>query len=121
PETASIVVGESHHGWNDGAWMAARGQRNLVHEPVHVYEVHLGSWARVPEEGNRMLSYREIAPRLAAHVKKMGFTHVELLPVAEHPFYGSWGYQITGYYAPTARYGTPQDLMVMVDILHQNG
>ena len=70
-----------------------------------IYEVHLGSWARVPEEGNRSLSYREIAPRLAAHVKSLGFTHVELLPVMEHPFYGSWGYQVTGYYAPTSRYG----------------
>jgi 1,4-alpha-glucan branching enzyme len=121
PETASIVVGDSRHGWQDEAWMAAREHRHPVHEPVHIYEVHLGSWARVPEEGGRPLSYREIAPRLAAHVKRLGFTHVELLPLAEHPFYGSWGYQITGYFAPTSRYGSPDDLKFLVDTLHQAG
>jgi 1,4-alpha-glucan branching enzyme len=121
PETASIVVADSRHGWQDEAWMAARERRHLVHEPVHIYEVHLGSWARVPEDGDRPLSYREIAPRLAAHVKRLGFTHVELLPLAEHPFYGSWGYQITGYYAPTSRYGSPDDLRFLIDTLHQAG
>ena len=90
-------------------------------EPMRIYEVHLGSWARVPEDGNRSLSYREIAPRLAEHVKALGFTHVELLPVMEHPFYGSWGYQVTGYYAPTSRYGTPDDFRFLVDTLHQAG
>jgi 1,4-alpha-glucan branching enzyme len=121
PDTASIVVPDSKYGWRDDAWMSARPHRDLVHEPVHVYEVHLGSWARVPEEGNRPLSYREIAPRLAEHVKRLGFTHVELLPVAEHPFYGSWGYQVTGYYAPTSRYGNTDDFRFLVDTLHQHG
>ncbi len=121
PETASIVVREGTYRWKDDAWMALRPRRDLEREPVHIYEVHLGSWARVPEEGNRSLSYREIAPKLARHVKRMGFTHVELLPVAEHPFYGSWGYQITGYYAPTSRYGTPDDFRFLVDTLHQAG
>jgi 1,4-alpha-glucan branching enzyme len=121
PATASIVVPGSRHDWRDDAWMSARGERHLVHEPVHIYEVHLGSWARVPEEENRVLGYREIAPRLAEHVKRLGFTHVELLPVMEHPFYGSWGYQVTGYYAPTSRYGSPDDLRFLVDTLHQAG
>ena len=88
----------------------ARATRDLVREPMRIYEVHLGSWARVPEEGDRSLSYREIAPRLAEHVKQLGFTHVELLPVMEHPFYGSWGYQVTGYFAPTSRYGIARRL-----------
>jgi 1,4-alpha-glucan branching enzyme len=86
---------------------------------MSIYEVHLGSWQR--EEDGRFLNYRDIAVRLASHCRTMGFTHVELMPVAEHPFYGSWGYQVTGYFAPTARYGTPQDLMVLVDTLHQHG
>ena len=85
-----------------------------------IYEMHLGSWRRVPEEGNRPLTYRELAPRLAEHVTRLGFTHVEFLPVMEHPFYGSWGYQTTGYFAPTSRYGTPQDLMYLIDYLHQH-
>ena len=93
----------------------------MLHEPVLIYEVHLGSWARVPEEGNRPLSYREIAPRLAEHVTRLGFTHVEMLPVMEHPFYGSWGYQVSGYFAPTSRYGTPDDFRFLVDTLHQHG
>ena len=121
PETGAIVVGNARHGWRDDAWMTARATRNLVHEAVHVYEVHLGSWARVPEEGNRFLTYREIAPRLAEHVKRLGFTHVELMPVMEHPFYGSWGYQVTGYFAPTSRYGNPDDFRFFVDTLHQAG
>jgi 1,4-alpha-glucan branching enzyme len=121
PDTASIVVPEGTYQWRDDGWMTARPHRNLVHEPVNIYEVHLGSWARVPEDGNRPLSYREIAPRLAEHVTKLGFTHVELLPVAEHPFYGSWGYQVTGYYAPTSRYGSPDDFRFLVDTLHQAG
>ncbi len=121
PETASIVVAEDRYHWGDGAWMSARAHRDLEREPVHIYEVHLGSWARVPEDNNRSLSYREIAPKLADHARRMGFTHVELLPVSEHPFYGSWGYQITGYYAPTSRYGSPDDLRFLVDTLHQAG
>jgi 1,4-alpha-glucan branching enzyme len=121
PETAAIVVSGGTYPWRDETWMTARPKRNYVQEPVHIYEVHLGSWARVPEAGNRMLSYREIAPRLAEHVKRLGFTHVELLPVMEHPFYGSWGYQVTGYYAPTSRYGDPDDFRFFVDTLHQAG
>ncbi len=121
PDTASIVVAEDRYRWRDEPWMTARAQTSLVNKPVLIYEVHLGSWARVPEEGDRPLSYREIAPRLAAHVTRLGFTHVELLPVAEHPFYGSWGYQITGYFAPTSRYGEPDDLRFLIDTLHQAG
>ena len=86
-----------------------------------VYEVHLGSWKRQPDEGNRSLTYREIAPQLAEYARDMGFSHVELLPVMEHPFYGSWGYQTIGYFAPTSRYGTPQDFMYLIDCLHRSG
>ena len=121
PKTASIVVRERTYPWSDETWMTARPRRHAPHEPILIYEVHLGSWARVPEEGNRPLSYREIAPRLAAHVKSLGFTHVELLPVMEHPFYGSWGYQVTGYFAPSSRYGSPDDFRFFVDTLHQAG
>ena len=121
PDTASIVVSSAAYAWNDDAWMTARPTRHLVNEAVHVYEVHLGSWARVPEQGNRCLSYREIAPRLAEHVKRLGFTHIELMPVMEHPFYGSWGYQVTGYFAPTSRYGSPEDFRFFVDTMHRHG
>ena len=120
PRTASIVW-DLDYAWNDGGWMAERAQRQTLEAPVSIYEVHLGSWARVPEEGGRSLGYRELAPKLAAYVKEAGFTHVELMPVMEHPFYGSWGYQCTGYFAPTSRYGTPQDLMALIDTLHQQG
>ena len=119
PATSSIVVREDTHSWLDDDWMTTRIHRDEAREPVHIYEVHLGSWMRIPEEGNRSLSYREIAPRLAEHVKRLGFTHVELLPVMEHPFYGSWGYQVTGYFAPTSRYGSPDDLRFLIDTLHQ--
>ena len=118
PGTASQVW-ELSHEWGDRDWMAHRGQRQSHHAPISIYEVHLGSWQR--EENGRFLNYRDIARRLATHCHNMGFTHVELLPITEHPFYGSWGYQTTGYFAPTARYGTPQDLMMLVDTLHQNG
>ncbi len=121
PETASIVVNETGYRWRDGTWMTARAHHDAVREPMHIYEVHPGSWARVVEEGGRSLSYREFAPRLAEHVKSLGFTHVELLPVMEHPFYGSWGYQITGYFAPSSRYGAPDDLRFLIDTLHQAG
>ena len=120
PGTASRVFRSSYQ-WGDEGWMNARGSRDLYHEPVAIYEAHLGSWARVPEEWNRPLTYREIAPRLAEHMKRLRFTHVQLLPVAEHPFAGSWGYQVTGYYAPTARYGGPDDFRAFVDTLHQHG
>jgi 1,4-alpha-glucan branching enzyme len=109
------------YSWTDSEWMAKRRAINALDAPISVYEVHLGSWRRVPEEGNRSLNYREMAPQLTTYVKKMGFTHVELLPVMEHPFYGSWGYQTTGYFAPTSRYGTPQDFMFLIDVLHQAG
>lgn len=120
PKTASIVWDLGYE-WKDDEWTKKRKTINALNAPMSVYEVHLGSWRRVPEEGNRFLSYRELAHYLADYVKEMGFTHVEFLPVMEHPFYGSWGYQITGYFAPTSRYGTPQDFMYLVDHLHQNG
>ncbi len=119
PRTASIVW-NLDYAWNDQEWMAGRRARNALNAPMAIYEVHLGSWRRKPEEGHRFLTYRELAPELAAYVKTMGFTHVEFLPVMEHPFYGSWGYQTVGYFAPTSRYGTPQDFMFLVDYLHQN-
>ncbi len=119
PKTASIVWDFDYH-WKDQAWMEKRRTHNSLDAPISIYEVHLGSWRRMPEEGNRPLSYRELAPLLTDYVKQMGFTHVEFLPIMEHPFYGSWGYQITGYFAPTSRYGTPQDFMYLVDYLHQN-
>ncbi len=119
PRTASIVW-DLDYEWRDQEWMAKRRRHNALDSPISIYEVHLGSWQRVPEEGNRFLTYREIAPRLANYVREMGFTHVEFLPVTEHPFYGSWGYQTTGYFAPTSRYGTPQDFMYLVDYLHQH-
>ena len=120
PKTASIVW-EPEYAWGDGEWMSRRGELQRLDRPMAIYEVHLGSWRRVPEEGNRPLTYREMAPLLAEHVRRLGFTHVEFLPVAEHPFYGSWGYQATGFFAPTSRYGTPQDFMALVDTLHQHG
>jgi len=120
PRTASVVW-DLEYQWSDNEWMRKRRERNSLHSPIAIYEVHLGSWMRVPEEQNRPLTYREIAPRLAEYVQRLGFTHVEFLPVMEHPFYGSWGYQTTGYFAPTARYGTPQDFMYLVDYLHQHG
>ena len=120
PHTGSVVAG-LEYAWGDGEWMAGRHARNALQAPMSIYEVHLGSWRRVPEEGNRSLGYREIAPLLADYCVAQGFTHVEFLPLMEHPFYGSWGYQTTGYFAATSRYGTPQDLMFLVDTLHQRG
>ncbi len=120
PRQASIVW-DLAYDWHDQAWMAGRGGANGRSSPWSVYEMHLGSWMRIPEDNNRSLSYRELAPRLAEYVQRLGFTHVELMPIMEHPFYGSWGYQVTGYFAPTSRYGTPQDFMYLVDHLHQNG
>jgi 1,4-alpha-glucan branching enzyme len=120
PKTASVVW-DLDYTWGDQAWMEKRHERNAGASPISIYEMHLGSWRRDPGERGRLLGYREIAPRLADHVNQMGFTHVELLPIMEHPFYGSWGYQITVYFAPTSRYGTPQDFMYLVDHLHQRG
>ncbi len=118
PSTASVVA-DLDHRWGDDAWMAARN-RDLA-APMSIYEVHLGSWGRHVTKGRRFPRYDELADPLADHMLAHGFTHVELLPVMEHPFYGSWGYQTTGYFAPTARYGSPRDLMTMVDRLHQRG
>src|SRR5438067_7485255 len=120
PRTASVVW-DLEYQWHDREWMERRSQRDSLQSPISVYEVHLGSWMRVPEEDNRPLTYRETAPRLAEYAQRMNFTHVELLPIMEHPFYGSWGYQTTGYFAPTSRYGSPQDFMHLVDVLHQHG
>ncbi|WP_225784194.1 1,4-alpha-glucan branching protein GlgB [Xenophilus sp. Marseille-Q4582] len=117
PATASRIWAGTHT-WADDAWMRARATRNALDAPMAIYEVHAGSWQR---ENGEFLGYRELAHRLAHYVKDLGFTHVELMPVTEHPFYGSWGYQTTGYFAPTARYGNPEDLMYFVDHLHQQG
>src|SRR5437870_621044 len=120
PKTGSLVW-DLDYKWADGEWMARRRGHNALDAPLSIYEAHLGSWRRVPEEGNRSLSYREMARQLVEYVGQTGFTHVEFLPITEHPFYGSWGYQTTGYFAPTSRYGTPQDFMYLIDCLHQNG
>ncbi|MES2309811.1 MAG: 1,4-alpha-glucan branching protein GlgB [Verrucomicrobiota bacterium] len=120
PPKSASVVWDLEYAWNDREWMQFRYERQHQNAPISIYEVHLGSWKKVAEDGNRSLSYREIAPALAAYVKQLGYTHVELMPIMEHPFYGSWGYQITGYFAPTSRFGTPQDFMAFVDIMHQN-
>jgi 1,4-alpha-glucan branching enzyme len=118
PFTGSKVWDLSYE-WDDAEWMTNRGERNKANAPMSVYEVHLGSWMRYPD-GNFM-TYRDLAPKLAEYVNELGFTHVEFLPITEHPFYGSWGYQTTGYFAPTSRFGTPQDFMYLVDTLHQHG
>lgn len=121
PNTASIVCNTDRYNWGDAEWLAARQHKDLHQAPVSIYEVHLGSWRRKCEEGNRFLTYRELAHELVDYVREMGFTHIELLPVAEHPLDISWGYQVTGYFAPTSRYGTPDDFMYFVDHCHQNG
>ena len=118
PKTASKVW-ELDYEWGDGSWMGERAGRNALEAPISVYEVHIGSWRR--GEGGRHLTYLELAEQLPEYVAGHGFTHVEFLPVMEHPFYGSWGYQVTGYYAPTSRYGTPQDFMTLVDACHRAG
>jgi 1,4-alpha-glucan branching enzyme len=120
PRTASVVW-DLDYRWNDSVWLQNRHRVNSLSSPYAIYEVHLGSWRRVPEEDKRPLSYRELAESLPEYVRDMGYTHVEFLPVMEHPFYGSWGYQTLGYFAPTSRYGTPQDFMALVDALHQAG
>ncbi len=121
PETASVVWDLGGYAWNDGAWMAGRRHQNALDAPMAIYELHLGSWRRAPDEGNRWLTYRELADALAEYTRDMGYTHVQLLPISEHPFDGSWGYQPAGYFAPTSRFGTPQDFMYLVDTLHQAG
>lgn len=119
PRTASKVNFLSRHQWGDGEWMEKRKQSDHLGEPISIYEVHLGSWARIPEENNRWLTYHELAERIVPYVLERGFTHIELLPVMEHPFDASWGYQVTGYFAPTSRYGSPEDFMHFVDYCHQ--
>jgi 1,4-alpha-glucan branching enzyme len=121
PQTASRVWNLDEYRWHDRAWMSSRARKNSLSAPLSIYEVHLGSWKRVPEEGNRWLTYRELAHQLADYVYDAGFTHIEFLPVMEHPFDGSWGYQTIGYFAPTSRFGTPADFMYLVDHLHQRG
>jgi len=121
PQTAAIVFDIDQYQWQDSAWMQARTNFDWLHAPISIYEVHLGSWMRVPDEGNRWLTYRELAPKLAAYAKEMGYTHVELLPITEHPLDASWGYQALGYFAPTSRFGTPTDFMWFVDYCHQQG
>jgi 1,4-alpha-glucan branching enzyme len=121
PRTASVVWGLGEHDWRDGEWMEERRQRDLRRSPLAVYEVHLGSWMRGAADGDRWLSYRELAERLVPHLKEHGFNYVELLPVSEHAYDPSWGYQVTGYFAPTCRFGTPEDFRYFVDFCHQNG
>jgi 1,4-alpha-glucan branching enzyme len=120
PKTASVVWDLAYE-WGDEEWMRLRHRRNALDAPYAVYEVHLGSWMRSPDNPREVLGFRDLAPKLADYAKRLGFTHVELMPIMEHPFYGSWGYQCTGYFAPSSRYGTPQDFMHFVDVLHQAG
>ncbi len=120
PKTGSVVW-DLDYSWTDAEWMKTRAAVNALDAPMSAYEIHLGSWRRVFEDGNRSLTYREMAEYLPPYLSDMGYTHVEMLPVTEHPFYGSWGYQTTGYFAPTSRYGTPQDFMYLVDKLHEAG
>ena len=119
--TASLIYDLERYAWNDGEWMEARRKKNWPQSPISIYEVHLGSWHRKTEEGNRQLSYLELADTLLPYVLEMGYTHIELLPVAEHPFEGSWGYQVTNYYAPTSRFGPPDDFRHFVGKCHQAG
>ncbi len=121
PPGNASVVWDLGYQWIDESWMSTRRAANSLDAPISIYEVHLGSWRRVPEQGGRSLSYVELADQLVPYVKEMGFTHVEFMPVMEHPFFGSWGYQITGFFAPTSRYGNPQEFMYLVDRFHQNG
>ena len=119
PKTASIVW-DSQYTWQDEKWMKSRRSRNALDAPISIYEMHLGSWKRVPDEGNRSWSYRELAAVLPQYLQDLNFTHVEFLPIMDHPFFGSWGYQTTGYFAPSGNFGTPQDLMYLIDELHRH-
>jgi 1,4-alpha-glucan branching enzyme len=121
PPANASVVHRPKHEWGDAEWLARRAEGDALREPMSIYEVHLGSWRRNPLEGNRPLSYLELADELADYVQDLGFTHIELMPIMEHPFAGSWGYQVTGYYAPTSRFGNPDDFRTFVDRMHQNG
>jgi 1,4-alpha-glucan branching enzyme len=122
PPLSASVVCRTDYTWEDGEWMSGRArQRAWLHAPMAVYEVHLGSWQRAADEGGRYLTYRELANRLVPYVREMGYTHIELLPVMEHPFSGSWGYQVIGFFAPTSRFGPPRDFKYFVDVCHRNG
>ena len=121
PKSASIVYDIDKYTWNDAKWLSEREHHNALDAPISMYEVHLGSWMRVPEDGNRYLTYRELAKKLAEYVKEMGYTHVQLMPVTEYPLDASWGYQTIGYFAPTSRFGKPEEFMYFVDYMHQNG
>lgn len=121
PETASVLYAPNRYKWKDARWLTKQKKTNHEAAPMNVYEVHLGSWMRVPEEDYRFLTYEELADRLVTYVKEMGYNYIELMPIEEHPFDGSWGYQVTGYYAPTSRYGTPDEFKHFVDTCHQNG
>jgi 1,4-alpha-glucan branching enzyme len=122
PQTASFVYDASRYEWRDDEWMRTRAElASWLDRPMSIYEVHLGSWARIPEDGDRFLTYRELAYRLVPYVKEMGFTHLELLPVMEHPFAGSWGYQVLGFFAPTSRFGPPEDFKLLIDECHRAG
>ncbi|RJP23085.1 MAG: 1,4-alpha-glucan branching protein GlgB [Candidatus Abyssobacteria bacterium SURF_5] len=120
PKTASIVWDMERYQWHDSEWLKTRQSKDLRRSPMAIYEVHLGSWLRPAQSPTRWLTYRDLADKLVKHVRELGFTHIELLPIAEHPFDGSWGYQVTGYFAPTARFGTPDDFKYFVDQCHQN-
>ena len=121
PKTGSIVPDPTDYVWDDSEWMRSRAHQNDRDAPVSIYEVHLGSWKRRPEENNRYLTYRELADDLVPYVKDLGFTHIELMPVHEYPFDGSWGYQPVGLFAPTSRYGKPNDFKYFIDQCHQAG
>jgi 1,4-alpha-glucan branching enzyme len=122
PRTGSVVFDLNRYQWHDEAWMISRQERQSLHSPISIYEVHAGSWRKIPDEqwGTRYLTYRELADVLIPYVLDMGYTHIELLPIAEHPFEGSWGYQVLGFFAPTSRFGTPEDFMYFVDQCHRN-
>ncbi len=121
PKTGSVVAQLESYGWEDTSWIAERARKNWLEAPISIYEVHLGGWRRVPGEANRWLTYSELGDQLIPYVKEMGYTHLELMPVMEHPFDGSWGYQTIGYFAATSRFGAPQDFMHFVDRCHQEG
>ena len=121
PKTAAIVYDINKYHWRDEDWMSGRAAKNALDAPMSIYEVHLGSWMRGPDEGDRYLTYRELAHTLVDYVKQLGYTHIELLPVTEHPYDGSWGYQTVGYFAPTSRHGEPDEFMYFVDYCHRNG
>ncbi len=121
PKNATVIYDINGYEWNDDAWIKMRSETDRYNQPINIYEVHMGSWMRVPEEGDRFLTYTEMADKLVKYVKEMGYTHIEFMPVTEYPFDGSWGYQVTGYYAPTSRYGSPKEFMHLIDVCHQNG